>query len=358
MYLLAATTLTYILNLAASLRHFKKRWLEWLFVLCLIILMGANTNNADFFTYQWLYNAHIAYGEPGYRVLTWLGPHFGLDYQHFRLVLAAVFLIILYRGVKKLTQHSAAFMAFYFCYPFFLDLIQLRNFMMMALLVYASHFLLEKTYRNLALFTFFVLLGASFQVLGVLYLLVIPLYYFDSRNLWKIGLLSVVFLFSVVVMVPAFSQLLLSLLDQLHLSHLSLYFVQKVRLGYLPFWLFSIFDLVFTYYSYQYLTERQLLTPRQRQIIWLAFTFTVVGVLTMPLYTYEFSFARALRDVIPFMIVAFLTALDALPRKYYLRWLYIGIFMAYVAAVVYFEIVPLLHDTVIPAFSNNWLLGG
>ncbi|ATO56468.1 EpsG family protein [Loigolactobacillus coryniformis] len=357
MYLLAATTITYVTNLVAGLRRPKYRWAEWLFLICLIILLGGNTQNADFFTYQWLYQAHIPYGEPGYRVLTRIGPMLGLDYRQFRLVLAAIFLVVLYIGIKKLTTHSAVFLAFYFCYPFFLDLIQLRNFMMMALLVYASHFLLEKTYRNLALFTFFVLLGASLQVLGVLYLLVIPLYYFDSRNLWKIGLLSIVFLASVIVMVPAFSQLLLELLGQLHLSHLSLYFVQKVRLGYLPFWLFSIFDLVFTYFSYHYLTERQLLTPRQRQIIWLMFTFTVVGVLTMPMYTYEFSFARALRDVIPFMIIAFLITLDALPRKQYLRWLYIGIFLAYVLAVVYFEMVPLLHDTIIPAFSNNWLVG-
>ncbi|MFL2028499.1 EpsG family protein [Loigolactobacillus zhaoyuanensis] len=358
MYLLATTTITYLMNLVASFRQRKHRWFEWLFLACMIVLMGANTNNADFFTYQWLYNAHIPYGEPGYRVLTRIGALLGFNYQQFRLVLVAIFLIILYRGIQRLTPHTAGFMALYFFYPFFLDVIQLRNFMMMTLLVYASHFLLEKTYRNLALFTLFVLLGASFQVLGVLYLLVIPLYYFDEHNLWKISLLSVVFLLSVVVMVPQLAQGLLQLLGHLHLSHLSLYFVQKVRLGYLPFWLFSMFDLAFTYFSYRYLTERQLLTPRQRQIIWLTFTFVVVGVLTMPMYTYDFSFARALRNVIPFMVVAFLTTLDALPRRHYLRWLYSGAFGIYFLAVVYFEIVPLLHDTIIPAFTANWLLGG
>ncbi|MFD0898441.1 EpsG family protein [Loigolactobacillus binensis] len=325
--------------------------------MCLIVLLGGNNKNADFFTYQWLYSAHIPYGEPGYQVLTRLGPMLGLNYQQFRLILTAIFMIVLYRGVQKLTPHTAGFMAFYFCYPFFLDLIQLRNFMMMALLVYASHFLLEKTYRNLALFTLFVLLGASLQVLGLLYLLVIPLYYFDAHNLWKIGLLTVVFLLSVVVMVPVFSQMMLAVLSSLHLNHLSLYFVQKVRLGYIPFWIFSMFDLAFMYYSYQYLAERQLLTARKRRIIWLVFTFTVVGVLTMPLYTFEFSFARALRDVLPFMVIGYLVTLDALPRRHYLRWLYIGLFITYMLALVYFEMVPLLQDTIIPAFSHNWLLG-
>ncbi|MDN5945105.1 MAG: hypothetical protein L0I00_07825, partial [Lactiplantibacillus plantarum] len=92
MYLLAATTITYVTNLVAGLRRPKYRWAEWLFLICLIILLGGNTQNADFFTYQWLYQAHIPYGEPGYRVLTRIGPMLGLDYRQFRLVLAAIFL--------------------------------------------------------------------------------------------------------------------------------------------------------------------------------------------------------------------------------------------------------------------------
>lgn len=357
-YLLTATAITYGLNLFTSLKNKPHRWLEWAFILCLIVLMGANTFNADFATYQWLYTAKIPYGEPGYRLLTQFGYLLGLSYQQFRLLLAALFLIILHRGVQKLTTHSAAFLAFYFCYPFFLDLIQLRNFMMMALLVYASHFLLQQTYRNLAFFALFVLLGASFQILGLLYLLVIPLVALDPANLGKISLLGLVFLLAIVVMIPQMAQLLLAALGRLHLSHLSLYFVQKVHLGYLPFWLFSLFDLMFTYFSYRYLTERQLLTPQKRQVVWLAFIFTIVGVVTMPLYTFEFSFARALRDVVPFVIVTYLITREALPAKYYLRWCYNGIFLGYFACLLYFEMLPLLQDTIVPAFSHNWLLGG
>lgn len=357
-YLLAATVITYGLNLFTSFKNKPRRWLEWAFLLCLIVLMGANTYNADFSTYQWLYTAKIPYGEPGYRLLTQLGYLLGLSYQQFRLILAALFLIILHRGVQKLTTHSAEFMAFYFCYPFFLDLIQLRNFMMMALLVYASHFLLTNTYRGVTLFTLLVLLGASFQILGVLYLLVVPLYTLDSTNVGKISLLGVVFLLAIVVMSPPIAQLLLAALGQLHLSHLSLYFVQKVHLGYLPFWLFSLFDLAFTYFSYRYLTERQLLTPQKRQVIWLAFIFTIVGVVTMPLYTFEFSFARALRNVVPFVVITYLITREALPAKYYLRWCYSGVFLSYFACLLYFEMLPLWQDTIVPAFSHNWLLGG
>ncbi|MFD0896287.1 EpsG family protein [Loigolactobacillus binensis] len=356
MYLLAATIVTYLLNLRASLRPIKRRLYEGLFGLCLIILMGANDKNADFFTYQWLYNAHIAYGEPGYRLLSYFGQISGLDYEQFRLLLVAIFMVILYVGVSYLTVHTAGFMALYFCYPFFLDLIQLRNFMMMALLVYASHFLLGKSTRNLLLFIAFVLLGASFQVLGALYLLVVPLYYFDARHLGKISLLGGTFLLALIVLFPAGAQFLLRILNQLPMGHVSLYFVQKVRLGYLPFWLFSLFDLSLTYFSYQYLTERRLLTAKQRQVIWIAFTFAVVGVLTMPLYTYEFSFARALRDVVPFMVITYLVTLEALPQENYLHWLYCGGFGLYGAGLIYFEMVPLLHNTIIPAFSNNWLI--
>lgn len=359
MILISATLITYFLNLIATIRNWKTRLFEWLYIGMIIILMGGNNQNADYQTYKWLYDAKISYGEPGYRIVTWLGSTLGISYDWFRLILVSVGILVLHAGIRHLTDHSAEFMALYFIYPFFLDLIQIRNFIMMTLVVYASHFLLKKTYYNVLLALLFILIGASFQSLGLLFILVVPLFLFDNHQLCKLFIIVFVFICSVMIMVPQISSGILNMLTSLKipgLEHLAEYFVQKVRYGYMPFWIFSIFNICWTYFSLRYLTEKQLATSEQRKIILLAFNFIAVGIVTMPFYTFEFSFARALRDIAPFTFITFLNTKDMLERKSLLRAGYIIIFSFYLLALFYFEIFPLMGDTVIPSFNNNWII--
>lgn len=351
--------LTYFLNLLTVFRRWKTNFFEYAYVVMLIILMGGNTKNADYLTYQWLYDARISYGEPGYRLVTKIGSTLGLNYNWFRLVIVACTILLLKSGINKLTPYSAEFMALYFIYPFFLDLIQLRNFIMMAFVVYAAHFLLKKDYKDIFLAVVFILVGASFQSLGLLFLLVIPLFLFDNHQFGKAIIIITVIAFSVLLMIPQVSRGLLYMLNQVSLpglDQLSKYFVHKVRFGYMPFWLFGVFELSWTYFSYLFLIRNKTIDANKQNIAWIAFNFTVIGIITMPFYTFEFSFARALRDIVPFIYVTFLNTKVTFKDKTYFRLCYRIVFFMFLLMLFYFEIVPLIGDTVVPSFHNNWIL--
>lgn len=134
------------------------------------MLMGFSYNNADYYTYQAYYNNYTETGDMGYDLLVEIGRYFSIDYQTFLIIISFVSLILLFQGVFKLSNNPTQTLVLYTVFPFFFDIVQIRNFIALSVTIYAFTFLLEKSVSGYFKYTLLVIIAALFHNVALFYL--------------------------------------------------------------------------------------------------------------------------------------------------------------------------------------------
>ena len=111
--------------------------------------------------------------EYGYQKAVLLANHLGLNYGQFVIVLSAFGLFLISSTIALYTRARAFVVTLYFLYPFLMDIVQVRNFICMAIVIYFSRFLFKDGRRATAIYILGVLIAASFQVAGYFYLVLV-----------------------------------------------------------------------------------------------------------------------------------------------------------------------------------------
>lgn len=152
-----------------------------------IIIMGGSTNNPDYEIYHSMYLRGDQYKAPGFQFLIQISKQLGLDYSQFRLLVAAIGYILIYISVRRMTDNPYCFWIMYLIYPFCFDAVQLRNFLAMSLLVFATHFLVDKsnTTRGTVFFLMLTIIASTIQVIAIAYLPVVIIRKYKSSPLYK-----------------------------------------------------------------------------------------------------------------------------------------------------------------------------
>ncbi|MBP5810100.1 EpsG family protein [Lactiplantibacillus argentoratensis] len=115
------------------------------------------------------------YFEKWYTDLGLLFYRHGFGYPEFRLFFCVLSFVILYVGVRRFTRNTSLFVGLYGITIFFNDATQVRNLMMISLVVLGLSFLKEINKKNLVISTLLILISAEFQSLGYVFLVVIVL---------------------------------------------------------------------------------------------------------------------------------------------------------------------------------------
>lgn len=170
-----------------------KSWLVFAITQVVLIIMFAYmsiyTTPQDNIIYQGYYLhpewAQVSAFEPGFMKLMEFSRWIGLDYLHFRLMIAVsgYFLIALGLFRLKVTNRSL-FYVYYMLMPFVEDPIQLRNFLMATIVMLAFSFLVNENSRGLFWYISLVLISSTIQSLGLLFLLIVPFY--KVKNVEKV----------------------------------------------------------------------------------------------------------------------------------------------------------------------------
>lgn len=137
--------------------------------------------------------------EPGYYYLTKLSVLCGLSFKQFRGIIIIISLFLLYKGVRSLGINKNIVFSLYAIYPFTLDVIQLRNFISLALVIYSIQFLRQDSYRAKVKFCIIVLLSASMHVLSLIYLILLLANKHVVEIKWRQRLLEAMFLFFILI---------------------------------------------------------------------------------------------------------------------------------------------------------------
>lgn len=151
----------------------------------LAYLVGAaGPKTTDYATYESYYQSvgiGTPYFERGYTALEQLFSNWGCDYATFRLALAVIATFFLYIGVRRFTDNMIFFAIAYYLSVLFLDVIQIRNYVAISLIIFAISFLKEKTWWGVGIAIVGCLLAAQFHSIGYVFLPVVCLRLLPKR---------------------------------------------------------------------------------------------------------------------------------------------------------------------------------
>lgn len=161
------------------------------------ILYGFNTYSGDFMAYENVYNnlwnIGLMHYEPGFSIIMAVCRNLGMSFIMFRVVLALIFVCLLYVVIKKYTQYCALALALYLVFPFPYFISVLRGGMASLIILYSIDFLREGNQRR-GIFKFIlgVMVATLFHYTSIFYLIL--LFARKEIDVKKIGcMLGIVF---------------------------------------------------------------------------------------------------------------------------------------------------------------------
>lgn len=370
------TIIVYFTNLINSLFKKHSKIIVMLFIILLWILMGANTQNPDINVYKMGYE-NISYGsfEPGYILLERIFIFLNFEYEAFRMFLSLVGILLIHNTVKSLIKNQSAFYLLYAVYPFMLDVVQMRNFISMAILIYAIPYLLSENQIGPLKYVVLVLIAGSIQIIAIVYL---PLVVFVRMR--KTGLKKIVYgvciLFLLAISLNEngrnmISQLLIITMGSYN-EKVKLVVNKQTQYGYLLFWLIQCINFMLIYWTnknYNTNENSKFLCRKKRlyinidlrekrciehKYIVLMFWVNVYAFSFMPLYVFWSTFSRCMRNIVPLNILAYIIAGNSLPSKSFRKTIFTATYILYIFILFFIEIYILYGESIMKAiFKYN-----
>ena len=183
-----------LLPMAFLCRKDKKMfWILWVFM---AITMVMNTYNLDWNAYKFMYGQIDCVEEStltdvGYGILNYVANvHLQLNFFQFRAVFTFVGMILVACVIVKYTTYPAMVLALYFIAPFFPnDIIQIRNFMAQAILVYFGAKWIESEKRNVLWLLIGIALATTMHAATIYFIVFILLYFVKDEQKLYIGVI-------------------------------------------------------------------------------------------------------------------------------------------------------------------------
>ena len=250
--------------------------------------MAFNTYNADYLIYEHNYN-NIGLGlsldrfEYLFTLSMRLGNSLGLTYQQYVFLISTICIILFYNFIRRYSLRPGVVLLLYFIFPFFYDVIQIRNTISFCIVLFAIRFL-EK-YSKLNLFFYLLCIGIAynFHKSSLFYILFILAYLKDYKKIYSfIGFAGV----SELLLISFNNNILIKLFQDTDIS--SIYYTNSFdlfkALGYLIITIALIFMLM-----------NKLKYQKDENLLFL-YKIAPIVLITIPLIAYNQAFYRFFRN--------------------------------------------------------------
>ena len=162
--------------------------------------MGFSTGHADYINYESYYD-RVSSGidvmavEPGFLYLMKLSSTAGLNFIWFQALFSLLGFALIISTLKRYSSLKVVLLFAYLCYPFFLDITQMRQFMVSAIVVFAVRFLEKFSWKNLVLYVTCIALGTTIHISSLIYLVLLLSYISEGKKLFGYSLVITAILF-------------------------------------------------------------------------------------------------------------------------------------------------------------------
>jgi len=352
------TPILILLNSIYSLTKRNSKFISVLLIIFMWILFWGNYYNHDYEVYFNLYNTNGIYAETiefGFIFLINLGNLLNMNYHTFLSTIYIGCLILIHTTVKKYTSNFNLVYLFYFFTPFLVDIIQIRNFIAMSLVIYSINFLFEE--KN-TLFLVLILFAATFhrQALVYLTLVLINLFKRNKNIINYMILLSISF--SIIMLfnnkdIPFWEEIS----GLFNLEKVNIYMDSQVNLGFIIYWGRQLISNIVIYISLKLnsplKTQDGNFKSVQTKFTYLIYWVNKILLLFLPLYLIDSNFYRISRNTLILNYIVFAITLKNI-RKKSNKIIYLLIIVLYVAILSYMTIY--MRNIQQPIFDYNMFL--
>ncbi len=158
------------------------RLLSIFFLLFLIMIFCGNNENPDYVGYKFKYDSiknhnatDFVFSNPyiGFNMLQFICHAIGLNYQAFLFIVALLGYALIINTLHYFHANMSYVLLLYLFYPFFYDVIQIKNFLAMSIVIYSIRYLLNNTKSATLKYVVLIILASLFHIVSVSYLLLL-----------------------------------------------------------------------------------------------------------------------------------------------------------------------------------------
>ncbi len=158
----------------ASFMNKKSRILSYISRFVIFLIMVGNTENADMRAYVLEYNhglhGNFALQDAGYSMAQHIiQTYLHLEYWGFKCIMVLLSLILIEKAIKYFNANDNFVWGAYLAYLVFIDTIQVRNFIAMAIFVFSLIYYAKGGKKNTLIFCALLTIASTFHVLFVYY---------------------------------------------------------------------------------------------------------------------------------------------------------------------------------------------
>ncbi|MDO4286704.1 MAG: EpsG family protein [Eubacteriales bacterium] len=164
----------------------KNRWVTFYLFIVLWITCGWSMGHADYYSYTALFEESKNFSwslmeQPLFYGLMYILNYVGFTIQSVFIILGGLSAILLIKSSMDYTVYPNYVCTLFIIAVFFLYITQIRNYIAMAILIYAIRYLLPAN-RNIKKYIISMLIAAGFHISMLFYLLLIPLSFLSRKK--------------------------------------------------------------------------------------------------------------------------------------------------------------------------------
>lgn len=328
------------------------------------VLFGWNNGNSDYDNYQNFYNIIGQYGgdsgvEAGFEFICRVANKIGLNYNEFLAIYSFIGLSMIVSTVRKYANNTTGVMCLYFIYPFMLDIVQIRNFMSMCIIIFAIRYLVDNNRKGYIKYCICVLIASTIHITAIFYMLFLITKIKSYKKLVFVTFAITIsgLLFQTIIPMIVYKFLNNQRYDLYLLSNTSFY--AKVL-----FILYFLVNTFLIYYAYMTIMNFNKTEPlkeidnlKRNKI---AFTEVVMKINILVIVSYAFiyidvDFVRLYRNILPINYILFSMIKSNIKiTKSVNKLVYNCCCIAFVALSSWAFIFLTTYDSVVyPIFNNN-----
>lgn len=296
--------------------------LDYVYVLVLMIVMGLNSFNADYAAYDKIYQnvcgadtfAELmkVHSDKGYLAFCWIASAIGLDFTSFRFLIFAASLYIVFAIARKLQVPICVLFLAYTIYPMFMDIIQIRNFIISIAFLFSIYCYAQDTFKWYAIGVVSMIVAMTIQPLAGCFFLFIVFYkIYHSRRFCYIAYLPIALGFSAIIIKFIIDAYWIEITEWLNIV-VSIFSRGSQYVGHqvLTSRIFKIYLVVIIltwliYRAKKYLSSLECVNAIQKKFVELSFVAYLYLICWMPFFALNINLATRLpRD---FFLLAYMS---------------------------------------------------
>ncbi len=176
-----------LINIFGIITKKNIKIIDCLSLIFLIFISSYSKDYADYDNYLFMYNNNEMITQLGLKFTMKIGNILSLTYNQYLIFINTLCYIMIFYIIKKLAPNRSVVYLLYFIYPYFLDIIQLKNFIGESFLIFSVGILIINREKLKPIFIYLCSLG--FHEAFILYL---PYWFIKKRILKKLIITSFV----------------------------------------------------------------------------------------------------------------------------------------------------------------------